>query len=145
MEATSPYSSNAQPVTTNAEDHVFGAQETADSTSDPVFNYVYYNGVDLTGGLFTWIQIGINTSASYSKSRSLAWGPAGLKRPYDPPCPWQQFANMNFSLQPLRTPSSSHPAVVSLPAAGAVVGLVDFPGALRMPRSPPRRPRNRRQ
>lgn len=67
VETTSPYSTNTNPVTTNAEDHVFGEQETEDTTSDPVFNYVYYNGEDLTDGLFTWIQIGVNTSASYSK------------------------------------------------------------------------------
>lgn len=71
VETTSPYSSNTNSITTNAEDHVFGAQETEDTTSDPVFNYVYYNGEDLTDGLFTWIQIGINTSASYSKFTSL--------------------------------------------------------------------------
>lgn len=68
VEATVPYVNNTNPITTNAEDHVFGEQETEDSTSDPVFNYVYFNGEDLTDGLFTWIQIGINASASYSKS-----------------------------------------------------------------------------
>lgn len=46
---------------------MFGEQETEDTTSDPVFNYVYI-GDDLSDGLFTWILIGINPSASYSKS-----------------------------------------------------------------------------
>lgn len=67
VEALSPYSSNTAELTTNAEDRVFGEQETEDSDSDPVFNYVYI-GDDVSDGLFTWILVGINTTASYSKS-----------------------------------------------------------------------------
>lgn len=67
VEATSPYDTNTNALTTNAEDHVFGTQETAGTTSDPVFNYAFINGQDVTDGLFTWIQVGINTSATYSK------------------------------------------------------------------------------
>lgn len=70
VEETSPYSSNDNAITTNAEDHVFGEQETEDSTSDPVFNYVYFSGDDLSEGLFTWILIGINSSASYTPTYS---------------------------------------------------------------------------
>lgn len=73
VEATSPYSENTATLTTNAEDDVFGEQETEDSTSDPVFNYVYI-GEDLADGLFTWILVGINTSASYSKSLTVVTG-----------------------------------------------------------------------
>lgn len=69
VEATSPYDTNTNSITTNAEDRVFGQQETRGSTSDPVFNYVYFSDDgDLSEGLFTWILVGIDTSASYSKS-----------------------------------------------------------------------------
>ncbi|PSR90328.1 Intradiol ring-cleavage dioxygenase [Coniella lustricola] len=70
VEATSPYNTNTNPVTTNAEDRVFGEQETEDSTSDPVFNYVYFSEDDLSEGLFTWILVGINTTASYTPTYS---------------------------------------------------------------------------
>lgn len=64
VEATSPYDTNTQALTTNAEDHVFGEQETEDTTSDPVFNYVYFSD-DISDGLFSWIIVGINTTATY--------------------------------------------------------------------------------
>lgn len=66
VEATSPYSTNTQALTTNAQDRVFGQQETQGTTSDPVFEYVYI-GDDLSDGLFSWIVVGINPSAEYSK------------------------------------------------------------------------------
>ncbi|KAI0458922.1 Intradiol ring-cleavage dioxygenase [Xylaria acuta] len=69
IEATAPYNTNTQSVTLNSEDHVFGAQETEGSDSDPVFSYVYL-GDGVTEGLFTWIVIGINTSASYTPTYS---------------------------------------------------------------------------
>ncbi|KAI0438646.1 Intradiol ring-cleavage dioxygenase [Xylaria telfairii] len=69
VEATDPYSTNTQSITLNSEDHVFGEQETEGSDSDPVFNYVYL-GEDVTDGLFTWIVIGIDTSASYTPTYS---------------------------------------------------------------------------
>lgn len=69
MEASALYNTNTQSVTLNSEDHVFGEQETEGSDSDPVFNYVYL-GEDVTDGLFTWIVIGIDTSASYMPTYS---------------------------------------------------------------------------
>lgn len=69
VEATSPYNTNTIDITLNADDHVFGEQETANSTSDPVFDYVYI-GDDVTDGLFSWIVIGINTTASYTPTYS---------------------------------------------------------------------------
>ncbi|KAJ4403091.1 hypothetical protein N0V82_010704 [Gnomoniopsis sp. IMI 355080] len=69
VEALSPYNENTAELTTNAEDHVFGEQETEDSDSDPVFNYVYI-GDDVSDGLFTWILVGINTTASYTPTYS---------------------------------------------------------------------------
>lgn len=69
VEATTPYSTNTQALTTNSEDRVFGQQETQGTTSDPVFEYVYI-GDDLSDGLFSWIVVGINPSAEYSELRS---------------------------------------------------------------------------
>lgn len=73
VEATSPYSTNTQVLTANADDHVFGEQETEGSDSDPVFNYVYV-GDDVSEGLFTWILIGVDTTASYSELWSFLFG-----------------------------------------------------------------------
>ncbi|KAI1332464.1 Intradiol ring-cleavage dioxygenase [Xylariaceae sp. FL0255] len=69
VEATYPYNTNTNPITTNAEDRVFGQQETTNTTSDPVFDYVFL-GDDVTDGLFTWIVVGINTTASYTPTYS---------------------------------------------------------------------------
>jgi hypothetical protein len=69
VEALSPYSTNTVTLTTNAEDRVFGEQETADTTSDPVFNYVFL-GDSVEDGLFTWIIVGIDTTASYTPTYS---------------------------------------------------------------------------
>lgn len=52
VQLTSPYNTNTNALTTNAEDHVLGEQETGDTDSDPVFNYIYI-GDDVTDGLFT--------------------------------------------------------------------------------------------
>ncbi|KAI0973031.1 Intradiol ring-cleavage dioxygenase [Xylaria arbuscula] len=76
VEATAPYSTNTQSLTTNADDHVFGEQETEGSDSDPVFNYVYI-GDDVTDGLFSWILIGINTTASYTPTYSFEFTSGG--------------------------------------------------------------------
>lgn len=78
VEATSPYSTNTQTLTTNAQDRVFGQQETQGTTSDPVFEYVYI-GDDLSDGLFSWIVVGINPSAEYSKLHSITCVPKDLR------------------------------------------------------------------
>jgi protocatechuate 3,4-dioxygenase beta subunit len=66
IEALSPYSENTVAITLNANDRVLAA-ETANSDSDPVFNYVLL-GDTVEDGLFSWITVGIDTSASYSAS-----------------------------------------------------------------------------
>jgi hypothetical protein len=66
VEALSPYSKNNVAITLNANDRVLAA-ETANSDSDPVLEYVLL-GDTVQGGLFSWITIGIDTSASYSAS-----------------------------------------------------------------------------
>lgn len=62
VEATSPYNTNTQAVTSNDEDMWDIVQ--ADTYYDPFPQYVYL-GADVTDGIFAWIQIGVNTSANY--------------------------------------------------------------------------------
>lgn len=69
VEALSPYNTNTITLTTNAEDHVFGEQETEGTTSDPVFNYVYL-GDTAADGIFQWIIVGVDTTASYTPTYS---------------------------------------------------------------------------
>lgn len=62
VEETSPYTSNTQAITTNAEDMWSVLQ--ANSSYDPFPEYAYL-GDKLEDGLFAWIQIGINSTADY--------------------------------------------------------------------------------
>lgn len=64
VEATSPYSSNTQNLTTNAEDSIF-TQEAA--TSDPVVEYSLL-GDDVSSGLFGWVAFGIDLTSEQSVS-----------------------------------------------------------------------------
>lgn len=71
VEATYPYNTNDVTLTTNAEDRIF-AGETEDTTSDPVFEYVYL-GSNISDGLFGWVTVGINLSATYEPSYSFIY------------------------------------------------------------------------
>ncbi|KAF2137393.1 uncharacterized protein K452DRAFT_321813 [Aplosporella prunicola CBS 121167] len=71
IEATAPYNTNDVDITTNAEDHVVIA-ETENSDSDPFLEYVYL-GDSLEEGLFAWITVAVNTSASYETSYSFEY------------------------------------------------------------------------
>ncbi|BDD56986.1 hypothetical protein MAP00_002397 [Monascus purpureus] len=51
---------NTQAITSNADD--MWSIEQASGAYDPFPDYIYL-GHDLTGGLFAWKQIGVNTSA----------------------------------------------------------------------------------
>lgn len=75
VEATYPYNTNTIDQTTNAEDRVFGI-ETEDNGTDPVLEYVYLTD-DLTDGLFGWITIAVNTSASYDPAYSYVYTASG--------------------------------------------------------------------
>lgn len=75
VEATSPYSTNTITLTTNAEDRVF-SDETADTTSDPVLNYVWL-GDDLSDGLLGWATVAIDTSATYDPTYSFVYTASG--------------------------------------------------------------------
>ncbi|KAJ5085073.1 hypothetical protein N7532_009844 [Penicillium argentinense] len=63
VEATYPYTSNTQAITTNADDMWSVLQ--ADASYDPFPEYMYL-GDSLDDGLFAWIQIGINAMADYT-------------------------------------------------------------------------------
>jgi hypothetical protein len=63
VEETSPYDTNTQDITTNADD--MWSIEQASDEYDPFPEYVYL-GQGLSDGLFAWIQIGINASADYT-------------------------------------------------------------------------------
>jgi hypothetical protein len=63
VEATYPYNTNTQALTTNDEDMWSILQ--ADASFDPIPQFVYL-GDSIEDGLFAWIQIGINSSADYT-------------------------------------------------------------------------------
>ncbi|KAF2678779.1 aromatic compound dioxygenase, partial [Lentithecium fluviatile CBS 122367] len=71
VEATYPYNTNNITQTPNADDRVF-ATESATDGSDPVFEYVYL-GSDLSEGLFGWVTIAVNTSATYDPTYSFVY------------------------------------------------------------------------
>ncbi|KAK5079449.1 hypothetical protein LTR70_008139 [Exophiala xenobiotica] len=63
VEATYPYNTNEQPITTNEEDMWSIVQ--AENDYDPFPEYLYL-GDDVSDGLFGWIQIAINTTQDMS-------------------------------------------------------------------------------
>jgi hypothetical protein len=78
VEATEPYTSNTQPVTSNDDDMWSIVQVGTDYDPYPEFVYV---GEDVSDGLFAWIQIGINTTANYTDNSyyniAAYWGEDG--------------------------------------------------------------------
>lgn len=75
VEASYPYNTNTISITENADDRVFST-ETEDTTSDPVFEYVYI-GDDLSDGVFGWVTVAVNTSATYDPNYSFVWTASG--------------------------------------------------------------------
>jgi hypothetical protein len=73
VEATSPYSTNTQSLTTNAQDSIM-AQEA--ERGDPVVEYVYL-GDDVSDGLFGWIAFAIDTSQDISVSPAASYASDG--------------------------------------------------------------------
>lgn len=74
VEATYPYNTNNISITTNVDDHVFIAETETDS--DPVLEYVML-GDTLEDGLFAWITIAVNVSASYDPNYSYVYTASG--------------------------------------------------------------------
>ncbi len=71
VEASSPYSSNTQNITTNAEDSIF-AQEADSEGSDPVLEYVLL-GDKIEDGVFAWTSIAVDVDAKYNTSAAAAY------------------------------------------------------------------------
>ncbi len=74
---TYPYTQNPYVPIGNALDDTFH-QETAYSASDPVFHYEYL-GDTLADGLFMWVRVGVNASASWPSEQSFVYGADGGK------------------------------------------------------------------
>lgn len=70
VEATYPYNTSTVVITKNIDDHVVQV-ETADSTSDPFFEYALL-GDSIEDGIFGWVTLGINTTASHDSDASYA-------------------------------------------------------------------------
>jgi hypothetical protein len=68
IERTYPYCTNTVPITPNSLDRLF-LDEVEGTTSDPVFNYVKL-GEDVQDGIFAWISVAVNLSASYDPSHN---------------------------------------------------------------------------
>ncbi|PYH87722.1 aromatic compound dioxygenase [Aspergillus ellipticus CBS 707.79] len=75
VEDTYPYNTNTVTLTTNAEDRVF-SDETENSDSDPVLNYVCL-GDSLDDGLFGWVTVAVNVSATYDPNYSFIYTASG--------------------------------------------------------------------
>ena len=68
VEALEPYNTNQVEITTNEEDRVL-AGETEGTNSDPVFEYMFVDQeMGVEGGIFSWVTIGVDTSATYNTS-----------------------------------------------------------------------------
>ncbi|KAI1344456.1 Intradiol ring-cleavage dioxygenase [Xylariaceae sp. FL0016] len=63
VEATSPYTTNTQELTTNADDSIM-ATETETDGVDPIMEYVLL-GDSIEDGIFAWVSFGVN--ATYTK------------------------------------------------------------------------------
>jgi protocatechuate 3,4-dioxygenase beta subunit len=68
VEATAPYTTNTQNVTTNEEDGIL-AQEAADV--DPMLEYVLL-GDDVSAGLFGWLVVGVDSSYDFTNITAAA-------------------------------------------------------------------------
>lgn len=75
VESTYPYNTNTIAITENADDRVFLA-ETENTTSDPVIYYVLL-GDTVADGLFGFVTIAVDTSASYSPDYSFVLTSSG--------------------------------------------------------------------
>ncbi|KAF2268670.1 extracellular dioxygenase-like protein [Lojkania enalia] len=73
VELTSPYSTNTQPLTTNAGDFIM-AQEA--ENGDPVLQYTYL-GSKVEDGLFGWIAFGVDPTANRTVNAAANYGQDG--------------------------------------------------------------------
>ncbi|KAK6076164.1 gpi anchored dioxygenase [Seiridium cupressi] len=66
VEATYPCNTSTVDITLNSADRVFGL-ETEDSNSDPILEYLLL-GDNVSDGVFSWITIGVDLTATYETS-----------------------------------------------------------------------------
>lgn len=62
VEKVSPYSTNTQDLTTNAEDSILSEEA---GTIDPFMEYVYL-GDDVSDGIFAWVSLGMDPTKDSS-------------------------------------------------------------------------------
>ena len=74
VEATFPYDTNTQAVTTNDED--MWTPDQADNSYDPFPEYAYL-GEEIEDGLLMWISVGVDLSADYTVEIAAAYGADG--------------------------------------------------------------------
>ncbi|KAK5130045.1 hypothetical protein LTR08_002519 [Meristemomyces frigidus] len=75
VEATYPYNTNNITQTTNAEDRVFGIESDA-ANADPIIEYTQL-GESVSDGLFGWVTIVVNTTATNDPAYSFAYTSEG--------------------------------------------------------------------
>ncbi|KAK7527830.1 aromatic compound dioxygenase [Phyllosticta citriasiana] len=73
VEATAPYNTNTQELTQNSEDSIRGQE--AEDDMDPFAEYVVLDENDITAGVFSWLTIEMNASATYSVSPAAVYAP----------------------------------------------------------------------
>lgn len=83
VEKTAPYSTNTQPLTTNAQDFIM-AQEA--ENGDPVLHYSFL-GSKVEDGLFGWIAFGVDPSANRTVNAAAHYGEDGGKANPNPGFP----------------------------------------------------------
>lgn len=71
IEATYPYVTNTIAKTLNVDDGVF-ITESENTTTQSVAEYEYL-GANVSEGLFAWLTLGINTTATYDPNWSYIW------------------------------------------------------------------------
>jgi hypothetical protein len=75
VDTLAPYSTNTQPLTTNAEDSIM-AQEAGTAGVDPVMEYTLL-GDTVEEGLFAWLAFGVDSSKSEKVSPAVWLGESG--------------------------------------------------------------------
>ncbi|KAK7552001.1 extracellular dioxygenase [Phyllosticta citricarpa] len=75
VEATAPYNTNTQELTQNSEDSIL--EQEAEDDMDPFAEYIVLDENDITAGVFFWITIGMNASATERVSPAAVYAPNG--------------------------------------------------------------------
>lgn len=70
VESTSPYTSNEQALTLNADDGVLAAEAEG---SGPFVEY-FFLGEDVRDGVFAWVSVGIDPSMEREVEAAGTWG-----------------------------------------------------------------------